>query len=226
MCSSPRASSAARTLSPGADGDGALHDHDGALLDLSQLVQHRPHGGEVRVPGVGRRRADADEHEACAVDRLARVEREGQPITGARQHLLEPRLVEGHPAGAQRLDLLGDDVANDDVVPEIGEARPRDETRVARAEDRDPFAHASQARRLPRLHRLEAGGDPQHRLVRRSSLSVFTTQYDLSPSRSTTMCRCEPEKYRSYGRCLIFRVVLAAANTGAPVQSVSSMPQY
>ena len=52
--------------------------------------------------------------------------------------LLEPRLEERHLPGAQRLDPLGDDVADDDVVAELGEAGPADEAGVPGAEECDP----------------------------------------------------------------------------------------
>ena len=54
------------------------------------------------------------------------------------QQLVEAGLVDRHLAGAQPLDPVGDDVADDDVVPELGEARAGDEADVARAEDSDP----------------------------------------------------------------------------------------
>ena len=55
----------------------------------------------------------------------------------AREELVEPRLVDRHDARAQRVDLRLDDVANDDVVAELGEAGAGDEADVPRAEDRD-----------------------------------------------------------------------------------------
>ena len=103
-----------------------------------ELVDHRPDGREVGVAGVGRRRADRDVEEVRAVDRLGDVERVREPLGVPREQLVEARLVDRHLARAQRLDPLGQDVADDDVVPEIGEARAGDETDVARAEDCDP----------------------------------------------------------------------------------------
>ncbi len=44
-------------------------------------------------------------------------------------------------ASAKRVDLLRDDVADDDVVPELGEAGARDEPDVAGAEDRDTHGY-------------------------------------------------------------------------------------
>ncbi len=60
-----------------------------------------------------------------------------QPLAVAREELVEPRLVDRDLAGAQRVDLRRDDVADDDVVAELGEARAGDETDVAGAEDGD-----------------------------------------------------------------------------------------
>ncbi len=47
-------------------------------------------------------------------------------------------LVERHLAELERLDLLRDDVADDNVVAELGEARPGDEADPAGAEDAYP----------------------------------------------------------------------------------------
>ena len=49
----------------------------------------------------------------------------------------EALLVDRHAAGPERLDLLGDDVADHDVVAEVGEAGAGDESDPARAEDPD-----------------------------------------------------------------------------------------
>ena len=42
-----------------------------------------------------------------------------------------------HPAGLQRVDPLGNDVADDHVMAELGEAGPGDEAHIARSEDGD-----------------------------------------------------------------------------------------
>ena len=118
-----------------ADRHGALHHHHGAPLEAAELVDDGPDGGEVGIARVGRRRADGDVEELGAVDGLGDVERVGQPLGVPAQQLLEPWLVDRHLARAQLLDPLGDDVADDDVVPELGEARAGDETDVAGAED-------------------------------------------------------------------------------------------
>ena len=48
--------------------------------------------------------------------------------------------MDRHATLAQCIDLLRDDVAHDDLVPEVGEARAGDEADVPRAEDRDLHA--------------------------------------------------------------------------------------
>ena len=80
----------------------------------------------------------ADEQELGAGDRLFHREREGQALPVPGEQLVEPRLEERHLPGAQRIDPLGDDVADDDVVAELGEAGPADEAGVPGAEECDP----------------------------------------------------------------------------------------
>ena len=53
------------------------------------------------------------------------------------EQLLETRLVERHAPGLQRLDALRKDVADDDLVTELGQAGARDEADPAGAEDPD-----------------------------------------------------------------------------------------
>ena len=65
-----------------------------------------------------------------------------QPLRVRVEELGEAVLVDRHVPGAEHVDLLGDDVAHDHFVPELGEARAGDEADVARAEDRDPQALA------------------------------------------------------------------------------------
>jgi hypothetical protein len=134
-------------LLAGADRHRALHRDDDLVVDLGQLVDHRPHGRQVGVAGDGRRRADRDVHELRTVDPLCDVGREGQPVTIPLEELVEPRLVDRHLAAPERLDLLHDDVANGNRVSQLGEACPGHETDVAGAEDGDAMrvglAHAS-----------------------------------------------------------------------------------
>ena len=132
-------------LLAGADGNGALQHEHGVALDARELVDDRPDAGEVGVARVrDGRRVDADEQELGAVDRLARVEREGEPLGVLREQLVEARLEDRHLAPLEPVDLLGDDVADDHVVAELREARSSDEADVACAEDADP-AHGREA---------------------------------------------------------------------------------
>ena len=50
-------------------------------------------------------------------------------------HLFEARLVDRHLPGPQPFDALRQDIANDDLVAEVGEARTGDEADVAGSED-------------------------------------------------------------------------------------------
>jgi hypothetical protein len=121
-------------LVAGADRDGRLHDEDRVAVELRQLVDDGPDAREVGVARVGRRRVDADEQEVAADD-VVDVEREGEAIAVPLEQLRDVGLVERNLAGAQPLDLLRHDVANHDVVAEVREARARDETDPAGAED-------------------------------------------------------------------------------------------
>ena len=67
----------------------------------------------------------------------ADVERVAQTLRVAEEQFLESRLVDRDLASAQRLDLLQDDVADGDVVPQLGEAGARDQADVTGAEDRN-----------------------------------------------------------------------------------------
>ena len=50
-----------------------------------------------------------------------------EPLGVAGEQLVEPRLVDRGLTAPQRLDLLGDDVAGEDGVAELGEAGGRDQ---------------------------------------------------------------------------------------------------
>src|SRR5262249_13145282 len=50
---------------------------------------------------------------------------------------LEPRLVDGHPPLAERVDLPGVGVDAEDLVAALGQAGAGDEAHVARADDAD-----------------------------------------------------------------------------------------
>jgi len=92
------------------------------------------------LAGVGRRRVDGDVDELGALERLTDVEREHEPFAIPLQQLFEARLVDRHLPRLEPGDLLRDDVADDDVVAQLGEAGAGDQANVARAEDRDPGA--------------------------------------------------------------------------------------
>ena len=125
------------------DRHGRLHHEHGPARQLGQLVDDRPDARQVGVARVGRRRADADE-EKVAVGDVAHVERVGQALGVPLHQLGHVELVERHPPVAQRLDPLGEDVADHDLVAELGEADARDEADPAGAED----AHLAHERRL------------------------------------------------------------------------------
>ena len=145
------------------DGHRALHGDDDPPLDLRELVDDGPDGGEIRVAGVGRGRAHRDVDDVRALDRLCDVGREDEPLRVRVEKLGESVLVDRHVPGAEHVDLLGDDVAHDHFVPELGEARAGDETDVARSEDRDP--HGPSSLPLDGAEGLQALGDRDHRLV-------------------------------------------------------------
>ena len=157
----PRANVLARP-----DRDGALHHEERpARYVLRDFVHDRPHRGEVGVAGVRRRRPDGDVEEVGAGDRLANVERERDPVATPLEHLVEPGLVDRHLTGLQPLDALGQDVADDDLVAEIREARAGDETDVAGPEDPDP-RHGPRVLRWSAAQRREALRNGEHRRVR------------------------------------------------------------
>ena len=126
-------------LLAGADRHGRLHHEHGPAGQLRQLVDDRPDARQVGVARVGRRGVDADEEEVAVGD-IGHVERVAQALRVPLEQLRDILLVERHLAPAQRLDLLGNDVADHDVVPELGEARARDEADPTCSEDAD-FAH-------------------------------------------------------------------------------------
>ena len=121
----------------GSDGHRALHGEDDAAVDRRQLVDHGPDRGQVGVAGDGRRRSDGDVDDVGALERLVDLHRVREPLPVPLQEIGKPLLVDRHPAAAKRVDLLGDDVADDDVVPQVGEAGTGDEADVAGAEDCD-----------------------------------------------------------------------------------------
>ena len=156
-----------------ADRHRALHrDHDrgGRPAAARRRPSRRPRGRRHPSTSAACRR---DVDDVRAVDGLVDLGREGQPLAVALEQLGEARLVDRHLASLERVDLLRDDVADDDVVPELGEARPGDEADVAGAEDGD-LAHAPTSLPAERL-----AGPWRSRASSRSrarSRSVLTTQ--------------------------------------------------
>ena len=136
-------------LLAGADRHGRLHHEDRSPARARrQLVDDRPDPREVGVAGVRRRRVDADEQE-LAVGDVCHVEGVRQPPVMTLEQLGHVVLVERNVTALERLDLLRDDVADDDVVAELCEAHARHEADPAGAEDAD-LAHraATLLRRL------------------------------------------------------------------------------
>jgi hypothetical protein len=105
-------------------------------LDTREIVESAPDKGEIRVARVGRRRLDADE-ERVRTGEVGGVERVADALAVPRQDIRQVRLVEGQPAGPERVDTFCDDVAHDHLVPELGEAAAGDEADPARTEDAD-----------------------------------------------------------------------------------------
>ncbi len=98
------------------------------------------------------------------------------------EHELEAGLVDRHLARLQALDPLRDDVADDDLVPELGEAGAGHEADVAGAEHCD-LRHGP--RLLPEW--LQALGDREHRLVRE-----LVAQRVDDPVARTRACAARP----------------------------------
>ena len=121
-------------LLAGPDRHRALHHEDRPLLERRERVDHAPDGGQVGVARVGRRCADADEHDGRRDD-LLELGAERQPLAVALEQLVETGLVQRQAPGLQGLDPLGHDVADDHLVPELGQARPRDEADPAGPKD-------------------------------------------------------------------------------------------
>ena len=162
-------------------------------LEPRQLVDHRPDAREVGVAGVRRRSVDADEEELGAVRHLGRVEREGEPVAVSLQQLGDVLLVERHLARAQRIDLLGHDVADHDLVTEVGQAGARDQADPPGAEDSD-LASSRKLTDQTLFDGPQALRDRDHRLVRELvEQRVHDPVGTCPPSRRTTMCSFEPE---------------------------------
>ena len=128
-------------LLAGADGNRALHDDDRALLELGQLVEHPPDRGEVCIAGMRRRGRHGDEGDARSVEDVRDVERVANALAVCGQELGEPRLEDRHAPGLELGDPLRHDVANDDLVAEVGEASCGHEADPASADDAEWFFH-------------------------------------------------------------------------------------
>ena len=105
--------------------------------------------GEVGEPvAAPRRGANRDEHGVGAPHGFAELGRERQTPRSdvARDEIGEPRLVDRHLAGAQARDLVGVLVDAADHVPEIREARARDQPDISRPDDRN--LHETSPRQL------------------------------------------------------------------------------
>jgi hypothetical protein len=132
-----------------ADRHGRLHDEDRPPVQLGQFVDHRPDTRQVGVARVRRRRVDAHE-EKLAADQVVHIERERQPVGVALEQLRHVLFVERDAAVLKRLDLVRHDVADHDLVPELGEAGAGDQADPARSEDPDLCAPCHRRRNLLR----------------------------------------------------------------------------
>ncbi len=122
------------------DGNRALHHQHGTPGERRQVVEHAPDGGEIGVAGIRGGRPNADVEELGAFGGLGGVGRKVQPLSIGLDELGKARLVDRNVAIPKRLDLLGQHIANDDVVSQLREAGARDETDPTGPEDPD-LAH-------------------------------------------------------------------------------------
>ena len=114
------------------DGHGLLHrggDALGRLLDVDQIGLTPPAG----------RRADGDEHEVGARDRLGIIAGETKPARLERlaHELVQPRLVDGRLAARHPGDFGLVDVHARDLVTDVGQAHGGRQADVAGADDCD-----------------------------------------------------------------------------------------
>ena len=103
-----------------------------------EAVDDRVDVAQVRGAGTGLLRgADADEVDVAELCGLGerRAEPEAAGLDGAGEHLVEARLEERGPAGAQQLDLARVDVDAEDLVPEVGHAGRVNCSEVSGSED-------------------------------------------------------------------------------------------
>ena len=116
-----------------------VHDDGVALHRLADRARDLADGGEVGLAIALGRRADGDEDDDGAADRVGEIGRERQAGIRhvARDHLFQARLVDRHAAGTQLGDLVVLVVHTDDLVAEVGEDGARDEADVAGSDDAD-----------------------------------------------------------------------------------------
>src|SRR5262249_18717490 len=86
-----------------------------------------------------RRRVDTDEEQARPIEQLLHVGGEGEALGVALDQLAEARLVNRDLTARERLDLLGEDVAGDHRMADLGEAGGGDQANPADANDADRF---------------------------------------------------------------------------------------
>ncbi len=118
----------------------ALVDDHGVLADgAADFVGDAEHVLQVGRAVFTLRRADGDEDDIGILHRRRQVGREGQALLGviAPHHLLEPGLVNRHPAGAQHVDLRQVAVDADHVVPVFRKTRTHHQTHIACSDDGD-----------------------------------------------------------------------------------------
>lgn len=91
--------------------------------------------GEVRIPALFRRRADADKNCFPAADGLTCVRRERYTarIPGGGEDPVEMRFKDGHAAGLKLRDPLAVDVRADHFMPCFCKTRPRYQADIATA---------------------------------------------------------------------------------------------
>ena len=194
---SPRASSRARTFSPVPTGT-VLFITTTRPCRRRQLVDDRPHAPrDPRRPSTSAACPRQTKTKSAPSTSRATSSVNRRRSRVAREQLLESRLVDRDLAARERLDPLGNDVPDDDLVAQLREARGSDEAYPAGADDR------RSATSRPRL--LSGSGRNPFATASivsfdSSSSRVLTTQY-TPLARRTTMCSFEP---------LVIESVLAA----------------
>ncbi len=121
----------------GAHGHGRLDDQQAGAVFGRQVLDDLPDAGEVGVAGMGGRGVDADEDELARRVGLRRIVGEVQAIPMLGHELGQPRLVDGHVARPQSLDLEGVQVHAGDSVAQAGQTDGGDQADVAGADHRD-----------------------------------------------------------------------------------------